>query len=266
VTSGEADFIEGVSFSPGQYILLLGAFASEVPRSEKCLAPLHEPFFKNIQDPEISSRHLTIHDYIWRWDPDAFWATDQKNVLGKVLLNPTFRKTLGKFILRSDRLVKIGQFRNRLRKKGLAKYVFLEPNRLEALIQDVAIPIDSAPEFDAWLAKELQIFPLWYCPVKSTMPIGTYPLYKPESEIEVDFGFYASMELEDHMDPYFYNKKIEEKLLEYNGLKCLYSDTFYGRDQFWSIYDKQAYDQVKAKYDPDGIYLDLYQKVVNKLE
>ncbi len=266
VTSGEADFIEGVSFSPGQYILLLGAFNDQVPRSEECLVPLHEPFFRSIQDPAINTKFLSIYDYIWRWDPDAFWATDQKNVLGKVLLNPTFRKTLGKFILRSDRLVKIGQFRNRLRKKGSAKTLFLEAKRLEALIQDVAIPINSAPEFDTWLAKELQIFPLWYCPVKSTVPFGTYPLYKPESEIEVDFGFYASMELEDHMEPYFYNKKIEKKLVEYDGLKCLYSDTFYDWDQFWSIYDKQAYDQVKTKYDPDGIYLDLYQKVVNKLD
>jgi hypothetical protein len=82
----------------------------------------------------------------------------------------------------------------------------------------------------------------------------------------VDFGFYSSMELEDHMEPYFYNKKIENKLVECGGLKCLYSDTFFSRDHFWSIYDKQAYDQVKAKYDPDNNYLDLYQKVVNKVD
>ena len=59
------------------------------------------------------------------------------------------------------------------------------------------------------------------------------------------------------------NKKIEKKLLEYGGFKCLYSDTFFGKDQFWSMYDKEAYDRVKTKYDPQGIYLDLYQKVVN---
>ena len=66
------------------------------------------------------------------------------------------------------------------------------------------------------------------------------------------------------MAPYFYNKQIENRLVELGGMKCLYSDTFFGEDQFWSIYDKQAYDQVKAKYDPHNTYLDLYQKVVNK--
>ena len=264
VTSRKVDFIEGVSFSPGQYLLLLGTFAERVPPTEQSLDPLREPFFKNIQNAGVNSRHLTIFDYIWRWDRDAFWATDQKNVFGEIMLNPFFRRTLGRFVLRSDRLVKIGQYRNRLRKKGAARYLFLEGKRLESLIQDVAIPFASAAEFDTWLAKELHIFPLWYCPVRTTRPIGTYPLYKPESEFEVDFGFYTSMALEDSMEPYFYNKQIEKKFVEYGGLKCLYSDTFFDQDHFWSIYDKEAYDQVKNKYDPHGTYLDLYQKVVNR--
>jgi FAD/FMN-containing dehydrogenase len=264
VEAGSADFVEGVSFSPGKYILLIGNFTDRLPQIERRLVPLHEPFFRSVQDPGISFRHLTIHDYIWRWDPDAFWATDQKNLIGPILLNPLFRRTLGRYLLRSDRLVRIGQIRNRLRKKGVGKYAFLGENRKEALIQDAAIPFDLAAEFDAWLAEELHIFPLWYCPVKTTSPIGAYPLYRPKSEFVVDFGFYASVELEDHMAPYFYNKQIENKLLELGGMKCLYSDTFFGEDQFWSIYDKQAYDQVKAKYDPYNTYLDLYQKVVNK--
>ena len=126
-------------------------------------------------------------------------------------------------------------------------------------------PGQEDAEFDAWLAKELHIFPLWTCPVKSTRPIGAYPLYRPESEFVVDFGFYATWDLEDQMGPYFYNKKIGKKLVEYDGLRCLYSATFYDREQFWSIYDKQAYDQVKANierpdpFEPgrfgDGTYL-----------
>jgi len=264
VKSSKADFIEGVSFSPTEYILLIGNFNKTLPSTEKRFIPLHEPFFKSIQDPGVNHKHLTIKDYIWRWDPDAFWATDQKNVIGSLLLNPLFRKTFGKLLLRSDRLIKIGKLRNRLRKTGSAKYVFLETKRKEALIQDAAIPINAAAAFDAWLATELHIFPLWYCPVKTTKQIGTYPLYKPESEFVIDFGFYISMELEDHMEPTYYNRQIEKKLVEIGGLKCLYSDTFFSQTQFWSIYDKSKYDQVKTKYDPNNTYLNLYQKVVNE--
>jgi hypothetical protein len=235
-----------------------------MPAAEKKFVPLLEPFFKSIQDPTVDTKYLSIKDYIWRWDPDAFWATDQKNVIGSLLLNPVFRKTAGSVILRSDRLVKIGQLRNRLRKSGFAKYLFLEPKRKEALIQDAAIPFEAAAEFDAWLAEELQIFPLWYCPVKTIMPKSTYPLYDPESEYVLDFGFYVSMELEEHMEAIHYNLEIEKKLAEVGGFKCLYSDTFFSEEVFWSMYDKQKYDQVKAKYDPQNSYLNLYEKVVNK--
>ena len=181
-----------------------------------------------------------------------------------MLLNPLFRKTFGPTILRSDRLIKLGKLRNRLRKKGDARLIFLESKRKEALIQDAAIPFAAAAEFDTWLAKELNIFPLWYCPVKTTKPLGTYPLYNPESEFVLDFGFYISMELENDMEDYHYNKQIEQKLLEYHGLKCLYSDTFFSESQFWSIYNKSKYDQVKTKYDPNNTFLNLFDKVINK--
>ena len=264
VNSAEADFIEGVSFSPTQYILLAGNFIDKLPAGKKRFVPRDDPFFKSILDTAVDENYLTIKDYIWRWDPDAFWATDQKNIVGSLLLNPFFRRTGGRFILRSDRLIKIGQFRNKLRKSGAARLLFLEAGRKEALIQDAAIPVHAAAEFDTWLAEKLNIFPLWYCPVKTTKPMGTYPLYQPESEVEIDFGFYISMELEDDMESTYYNRQIEKKLVEIGGLKCLYSDTFYSQEQFWTIYDKAKYDQVKGKYDPHNTYLNLYQKVVNE--
>ena len=259
-----ADFIEGVSFSKNEFILLKGNFSETLPSGEKLLNPLHVPFFRTVHNPEVDTQTLTIKDYIWRWDLDAFWATDQKNIIGSVLLNPLFRKTVGKPVLRSDRLIKIGKFRNKFRQSTATRALFLEKERKEALIQDAAIPFRTAAEFDAWLAEALHIFPLWYCPVKTMQPIGTYPLYKPESEFVLDFGFYVSMALEEGMDDYYFNKQIERKLLELGGLKCLYSDTFFSQTQFWEIYDKPEYDRVKMKYDPNNTYLDLYHKVVNK--
>jgi len=266
VQAAQVDFVEGVSFSPTQYILLKGNFCECCPSSEKPLNPLLTPFFKSVENPAVNTQYLTIKDYIWRWDADAFWATDQKNRVGSVLLNPLFRKTLGSSILRSDRLIKVGKVRNKFRKKINSKEDVRGAKRKEALIQDAALPFRTAAAFDAWLAKKLNIFPLWYCPVKTTKPIGTYPLYQPESEFVLDFGFYVSMELEAEMEPYYYNKQIEKKLLELGGLKCLYSDTFFDQAQFWEIYDKSAYEKVKVKYDPNNTYRDLYYKVVNQPE
>ena len=187
-------------------------------------------------------------------------------MIGSILLNPLFRKTLGRAsaALRQTDKNRPVQKQN-AQKNSLANFKFLETKRKEALIQDAAIPFDSAARFDAWLAQELHIFPLWYCPVITTKPLGTYPLYNPDSEFVLDFGFYISMELEDQMEPTYYNLKIEKKLVEIGGLKCLYSDTFFSKEQFWTIYDKAKYDQVKRKYDPNNTYLNLYDKVVNQV-
>ncbi len=260
----EVDFVEGVSFAADNFILLNGRFVEHLPPGEERLVPLTDPFFLSVRDPGRARAYMTIRDYIWRWDPDAFWATDQQNLFGLILLNPRFRKTLGPVVLRSDRLIQIGKFRNRLRKKGSAATIFMEAQRREALIQDAAIPFDRAAEFDAWLAENLAIFPLWYCPVKTTQPIGTYPLYQPGSELVIDFGFYTSMDLDESMDDYYYNMQIERKLLALGGIKCLYSDTFFPEDEFWSIYDRRQYERVKQRYDPNGVYLDLYSKVITK--
>jgi len=265
VQSGTVDFVEGVSFSPQEYILLLGEFTDDLPHDEILTIPRYEPFFQTVRNPQVQEKVLTIRDYIWRWDPDAFWATDQGNIIGAVLLHPLFRKTIGGSLLRSDRLIKFGQFRNRVRNRVNSGRFFTISTRKEALIQDAALPIEVAAEFDAWLGEHLHIYPLWYCPVKTTQPIGTYPLYQPGSEFVIDFGFYVSMALEDQMPANHYNLQIEKKLTALGGIKCLYSDTYYPPAEFWSIYDREKYTQVKEKYDPDHTFQDLYQKVITPL-
>ena len=62
--------------------------------------------------------------------------------------------------------------------------------------------------------------------------------------------------------PGHFNRLIERKLSELGGVKWLYSDSFDEPDEFWSIFDKVAYDRLKAKYDPKGRLSDLYRKCV----
>ena len=46
------------------------------------------------------------------------------------------------------------------------------------------------------------------------------------------------------------------------GMKSLYSDSYFTRDQFWQIYNKAAYDRLKMKYDRDGALKDIDRKCV----
>jgi len=46
------------------------------------------------------------------------------------------------------------------------------------------------------------------------------------------------------------------------GIKSLYSESFYPRDEFSEIFGGDEYQALKAKYDPDNKLKDLYQKCV----
>ena len=62
----------------------------------------------------------------------------------------------------------------------------------------------------------------------------------------------------------YHNRKIEEQVIALGGIKSLYSDSYFTPDQFWQIYNKPAYDRLKNKYDPDGVFKDIYRKCVLK--
>jgi FAD/FMN-containing dehydrogenase len=63
-------------------------------------------------------------------------------------------------------------------------------------------------------------------------------------------------------EPGHYNRKIERKVEELGGVKSLYSDSYYPEEEFWGLYNKPAYDALKARYDTQGRFKNLYQKCV----
>ena len=49
-----------------------------------------------------------------------------------------------------------------------------------------------------------------------------------------------------------------------DGRKSLYSTAFYDRESFFSIYGGSSYKELKARFDPAGRLLGLYEKVVER--
>ncbi|MBL3753162.1 FAD-binding oxidoreductase, partial [Mycobacteroides abscessus subsp. massiliense] len=60
------------------------------------------------------------------------------------------------------------------------------------------------------------------------------------------------------------NRLIERKVSELDGHKSLYSDSYYGREEFDDLYGGETYKIVKKAYDPDSRLLDLYAKAVQR--
>ena len=47
-------------------------------------------------------------------------------------------------------------------------------------------------------------------------------------------------------------------------MKALYSTVYYDAETFWGLYNKRSYDELKRKYDANGVFPDLYVKCVER--
>ena len=63
-------------------------------------------------------------------------------------------------------------------------------------------------------------------------------------------------------DAGYLNRLIEAEVTRLRGIKSLYSDSYYAPDAFWTLYGGDRYRALKAKYDPNAAFPDLYQKCV----
>jgi hypothetical protein len=56
------------------------------------------------------------------------------------------------------------------------------------------------------------------------------------------------------------NRELERKLRELGGMKWLYAHTYYTEQEFWEIYDRKWYDELRKKYHATSLP-SVWQKV-----
>ena len=132
----------------------------------------------------------------------------------------------------------------------------------ERVVQDVEVPLERCAEFLEWFLAEVPIAPLWLCPLRLRDPAG-WPLYPlAPGHTYVNVGFWSSVPAQNPREG-LTNRRIEEQVGALGGHKSLYSDAFYGREEFDALYGGDIYHAVKKRYDPDSRLLDLYAKAVH---
>ena len=257
---GPWDFIEGSVFSSAQHILTTGRFVDNAPYTGNY--KYMRPYYKSLLYRE--SDFLTASDYIWRWDTDWFWCSQRMGLKG---FWP--RLLLGRWMLGSRNLWKVFNWyrRNDIAKKTAPYFKSVrEKETWEPVIQDVEVPADRGAEFLEFFHREIGIKPVWVCPVQKPDPEAKFDLYEMDPDtLYLNFGFWDSVESKVQMPKGHYNRMIEVKVAELGGRKSLYSESFYPEEEFWKTYNGEGYGVLKAKYDPDGRLLNLYQKTVRAL-
>lgn len=248
----DLDFVDGVVFAPGEHYLNLGRFVDAAPYTSDYTYT--NIYYRSIRERERD--YLTTLDYVWRWDTDWFWCSRMLYAQ-----NPLVRRLLGRKRLNSHFYKKVIDWG-----PGVAlrrAWRRLVGSHQESIVQDVDVTIQNAPIFLEFFQREIGLAPIWICPFKAYDPQRKFPLFATDpAALYVNFGFWDSKFTPTAFPQGHFVRLIERKLTELGGIKSLYSDSYYSPDEFWRLYDKSAYDKLKAKYDPKGRLSDLYRKSV----
>ena len=246
------DFVDGVVFAPGELVLTTGRFADAAPYTSDYT--FENIFYRSLRERDVD--YLSSRDFLWRWDTDWFWCS--KNVGAQV---PWIRRIYGRERLGSRTYQRIMRWNSRW---GLTRALArLRGVRSESVIQDVDIPVDRALEFLEFFQRDIQISPVWICPIRASAQADRFCLYplRPGA-LYVNFGFWDVVRASAEHSPGFFNRLVEHEVEALGGIKSLYSDSYYSRECFWRNYGGASYRALKARYDPAGMFADLYEKCV----
>jgi FAD/FMN-containing dehydrogenase len=249
----EADFVDGVVFGRDELVLNVARFAASAPYTSDYT--YRKIYYRSLREREFD--YLTVRDYLWRWDTDWFWCS--KNVGAQ---NPLLRRLYGRERLNSRTYQRIMRWNSRL---GLTRrFERLSGWHRESIIQDVDVPLARAPEFLDFYLREIGLLPLWICPIGATADCDRFALFPRARTTYVNFGFWDVKRTREPHPPGHFNRLIERKVIELGGIKSLYSDSYFAREQFDAAYGGDAYRALKSRYDPAHRLGDLFAKCVLK--
>jgi FAD/FMN-containing dehydrogenase len=249
---GPADFVDGVVFGADELVLNEARFVDEAPATS-------DYGFEHIYYRSLRERRedwLAVRDYLWRWDTDWFWCSRHFGAE-----HPLVRRLLGRQRLHSATYQRLMRLNARW---GLTKRLDRWRGWFpESVIQDVDVPIDEAPRFLDFLVREIGILPVWICPVRAPAGSPPFTLYPLRGDtLYVNFGFWDVVRTREPHEAGHFNRLVEREVLSLGGIKSLYSDSYFTREEFAQAYAIEVHEALKRKYDPERRALGLYEKCV----
>ena len=193
---------------------------------------------------------VPLKDYLFRYNRGGFWVGTYAFQYFKTPFNRVSRWLL-------DWFVHTRRMYHALHQSGLSsKYI----------IQDLSVPYAASEKFMAFLSQEFRQYPVWLCPLQIRKPEWEQHFglagERPDStapEYQLNFGVWGPGP-SNKEDFIAWNRRLEKKVEELGGRKLLYAHAYYEEDEFWSIYDRQRYDDLRNKYHA-GYLPSVYDKV-----
>jgi hypothetical protein len=209
------------------------------------------PFYKRVS--EEGSFDLSMHDYLFRYDPEWFWAMADSG------LYDFFRRHAPKSIRNSATYNRFLKFQDSL----VAKLpIDLDNHKMERLIQDWEVSWDKSGKLLDYALNNLDLNgkPLMCAPIKTSFPASIYPM--PNNKLYFNLGSYNLVRRQPDEPDYHYTKLMDGFCFGLGGIKMLYSSTFLTKPEFEKLYNGRVYKKLKDKYDPGHLQPTLFDKAV----
>ncbi|KAI9765319.1 MAG: hypothetical protein M1840_007518 [Geoglossum simile] len=241
------DYVDSIIFSKSHGVVITGQLTDDKPDSAKpqTFSKAWDPWFylhvKEKTDLESLSLPVTdyipLADYLFRYDRGGFWVgVGAFRYFGFVPFNWVTRWFLDDF----------------MHTRMLYRALHGSNRSFGFMVQDLSLPYSKVEEFVDYTSQELGIWPLWLCPLREMDPPSFHPCTTlpgpgdvPEPMLNIGLWGQAS----SNMDAFVrQNRELENKLTELGGRKVLYSHTYYTEQEFWHLYDRGWYDDLRQRY------------------
>lgn len=244
----DSDYLEGVVLSPDRILKIKGYL------SDKKAPPEFWGRKWYIQRLNEKRFVLSLEDYIFRWDLGAFWMGCFISSWAKALRRLFTHSLPPRLVYHEPSFLFRLFFNSLFTSKRLYKRLHeqkAQSVKNSFLIQDLYLPLENAAAFFTFLKKEIGIYPNLLCPLKGS-PHFLSPNYGNGPFL--NFGVYGLNPYKEAL------AKIEAKLNELGGRKMLYGHSDYTEEEFWKIYDKRRYEELRRSLEANQLP-SLYQKI-----
>ncbi|KAK0385455.1 hypothetical protein NLU13_7931 [Sarocladium strictum] len=274
----DVDYVDGILFSQDHGVVVTGTLTNTKAKSHPVRTFSHagDPWYylhveeitKNLDAQLTVDEYVPLAEYLFRYDRGGFWVGRQGYTYFKVIpFNWFFRWLLDDY------------------SHTRTLYHALHASRISTqfIVQDLALPYDTAEKFVQWVDREVGVWPLWLCPLKEYPLPSFHPVtaktnstsdgnkshvgeaFEPEmSQPMINIGVWG---WGPHCRQEFVkkNQALEKELSRLGGRKWLYAHAYYEEDDFWNIYGFSWYQALRKRYRA-ALLPTVYDKVTVQTE
>ena len=269
ITKKNYDFIEAFANKKNDYTIVAADFVGNLENNDISI----------IKDKDILvQRHLSIYaqiankkkftylrtlDYLERYSYAAFW--------GHYLYTPykvkdfVYAGLMYSLMPKKTLEASPGHGKYNISKYfHAANHIVGDYTRDEyVLATDIGVPFSKLEEAMDLADEMTNTYPRWICPINvDHHPDKIFCTKKPElckDDIVFDLGIYGIKNTKTPSKKI--NQAFEKFSFEHGMFKGFFSTCYFTYDDFWNQFNKAKYDKIRKKYNAEGNFMDIFDKI-----